>query len=232
MLRILEAIPQELLVVLGICLILAIGLLSHYQHSKNLKESLHFLSEYRNKFITYANSQGADTVAYRWLMLNSQKAQRELGETGMYDAFRPPFERVQYRNYAIILNMLPRVRQMMDDNRTGLWGEQISGYVHAIDEALLRRIGPLTDSLTEFGKRITNPFYLFRSGMEQVLSLPLYALSLFGVIGFQTISLVRQSKLFKFLVGLAGVFSFICALVGFLVDWSQAERIVREFLGK
>ncbi len=226
--KILNALPQEAWVALAVAAVMLLGFVTMIRQQSRRKQQLAFAIQYRNKFIEYANSRGADTESYRWLTLKANQIQSDMGDTGVYAGFRPPFENVIYKNYPIVLNMVPRIRQMMDDNGMHIWDSQISAYVNAVDEAFLRHIGPQQDSCEQDGKQIANPLRWFRSGIEQILSVPLYLLSLFGLMGIRTIAAIQAAPLFRVLAGLAGLISFIGAIIGLLVDWSEAREILKH----
>jgi hypothetical protein len=127
--------------------------------------------------------------------------------------------------------MIPRIRQMMDDNEFGLWRGQIHDYVNAVDEALLRYLGRLEDSYTVGTKELANPLRWFRAGVSQILAFPLYLLSLFGLIGARTIATIQSTALFKLLAGLAALIGFVGAVIGLVVDWPDAIAIIKGLWG-
>jgi hypothetical protein len=227
----LSTLPQEVWIIAAIAGAMILGFVQMLRVLMRGVGRLDFGKEYRKRFIDYANSQGTDRQAYQWLTLKAERMQGDMGNTGIYAGFRPPFEQVIYKNYPIVLNVLPRIRQMMDDNELGLWRQQIPEYVHAVDEALLRYLGSLEDSCAAARKELINPFRWFRAGISQVLSIPLYTLSLFGLMGARTIEAIQSATLFKFIAGLAGLVGFIGAVVGLMTGWSEAVTIVKGMWG-
>jgi hypothetical protein len=222
----LAALPQEIWIISAVVAALLLGVVQLLRELARMQDRLVFGKEYRNRFIDYANSQGADRQTYQWLTLKAQQMQGDMGDAGVYAGFRPPFEQVVYKNYPIILNMLPRIRQMMDSNEFGLWRGQIHEYVHAVDEALLRYLGPLEDSYATGKRELANPLRWFQVGVSQVLSLPLYLLALFGLMGARTIEAIQRAALFRLLTGLAALIGLAAAVAGLIVDWSDAIAIV------
>lgn len=224
-------LPHEVWVGAAVVGIMALGLAQMIRSLVRKQARLDFALEYRNKFIAYGNSQGTDRETYQWLTLRAQRMQADLGHTGIYASFRPPFEQVVYKDFPIILNMLPRIRQMMDDNKLGTWRRLIPDYLFAVDEALLRYLGPLEEACTTARKELANPILWFRTGVSQILSIPLYLLGLFGLMGSRTIDAIQSTVGFRIIVGISGLIGFVGAVVGLLTDWSEAHAILKSFWG-
>ena len=66
-----------------------------------------------------------------------------------------------------------------------------------IDSILLRNIGRRDARLSEISTEAKNPFLLAFRGWRAIISIPLYALAIFGLIGSRSIQSAQNSIIFK-----------------------------------
>jgi hypothetical protein len=201
--------------------LMATGFLSLARRSREINEQLDSGSEFRTKFIQYANSGGTDHEAYHWMILHSNAMQHEMGHHGILAHFRdPPFE---YANYPIILNMIPRIRRVYGEN---LYFGNRDDLPRMFDEAMLRYIGMLEHSHTAAWKRLRNPWQWFLCGLEQIVSIPLYFFQSFGVLSRSAVVAAQRSRLFKFVSALVFLLGLAASLISILIDGRSAYHQV------
>lgn len=213
--------------------IMAVGLGSLVRKRLKEDERKGFAEEFRGQFLDWANSSGQNQQAYNWMILNSHRMQGEMGGYGLYASFKPPFANFAYKNYPIILNMIPELRQHIDrsDGLMRLGNQMIDSYGKAIDETLLRYIGSLEDAARRTLGEVRNPFAWLRSGVELVVSMPLLMLSGFGLFGARTVQLVQGSLAFRLVTALVALAGLASSIVTVLAGWDQTVKIIGPLLG-
>ena len=209
-------------IVMGVTLLGFVNLLIEV---RSAAQKLDFSSEFREKFIEYVNSRGKERELYHKMMLQSNRMQAEMGPFGIWHHFRdPPLE---YKNYGIILNGLPRIRREFEEDR---FLSRADGFVQMFDDALVRFLGSLDDELEGLTKSLRNPVTCFRRGAEQIALLPFLFFEAFGVIGRKTIASIRAAWVFKFLTAALALLGFTAGVIALLVDGGEALGIVRGWL--
>ena len=208
--------------VVGVTLLGFVNLLLEVRGAAQKHE---FSWEFRKKFVDYVSSQGRERELYHKMMLQSNRMQTEMGPFGILHHFRdPPLE---YKNYGIILNGLPRIRREFEEDR---FLSRADVFVQMFDDALVRFLGSLDDDLEGLKKSLRNPVTCFRRGAEQIALLPFLFFEAFGVIGRKTIASVRAAWVFKFLTAALALLGFTASVIALLVDGSEALGIVRGWL--
>ena len=205
-------------------LLLIIGFLTLRNQIVRIYKSLDFVEEFRTKFIDYCNSRGNDSEAYTWITLNSPKMQREMGAYGTYEAFKPPAANYMIKNYQIIMNMIPELRRYIDmsnESMGTMFASTIDGYIKAIDEALLRYIGVLNEQEDNAKKRLGNPLLWLRTGVEEILALPLLLIAGFGLIGFSTVRRLQNNFFFQIFSVITTVIGLIAAIMTIVMGWDD-----------
>jgi hypothetical protein len=186
-----------------------------------------FSREFRKKFVDYVNSRGKDRDSYHKMMLQSNRMQAEMGSFGIMHHFRdPPLE---YKNYGIILNGLPRIRREFEEDH---FFSRAEVFVQMFDDALVRFLGSLDDDLEGLKKSLRNPVAWFRRGAEQIALLPFLFFEAFGVMGRKTLASIRTARVFKFLTAVLALLGFTASVIALLVDGSEALGIVRGWFSQ
>lgn len=196
-------------------------------------ENLEYANEFRNRFIEYCNSQGKNSDAYTWLTLNSARMQSEMGALGVYEAFKPPAASYMIRNYQIITNMLPELRRYIDQDRESLgtmFGSTIDSYMKAIDEALLRYIGVLQEREGTARRNLKNPLIWLRTGVEQILAIPLLIFVWFGLVGSYTVRRLQSNILFKAIAVIATLVGLISGVMTMVLGWDEFGQLTAKML--
>jgi len=110
-----EVISYEWWLGIGLALVTLIGFFRVRAQAVAKVERFSLAQQFREKFIDYVNSRGKDIAAYQWMLRKSSKLQEEMGAVGLYAQFTEPFNRGVHYNYAIILNMIPKIRELISD---------------------------------------------------------------------------------------------------------------------
>lgn len=210
-----------------------IGLAMLIRRGVQLSEREAFANEFADKLLSYIKSGGQDGVAYGWLVHRSNKMQIQLGSDGIMALYRPPYATQQYRNFPILLNILPELRRTFGDEVLSR-GDLSHQYSMLLNETLTRHAGTLSDLREDLTRSIKNPIIWLREGVRALIALPLSLLGWLGVLSEMTISRMTGSKFFEGLSGLAAVVGFASAVMGIAVGWHEFVQLVtawwRKFL--
>jgi len=184
-----------------------------------------FAVSYLEKLKAYWESGGADSEAYGWLIHRSNKMQREMGDQGIIDQYRPPHEKYMIRNYPIILNMLPDLRRSLEDD---LLARRLAPeYLNAIEESIFRYLGSLEDSQQTLRNDLKNPVKWFRRGVGDVVALPLYLAGWLGAFPDKVVGSWTGSPPFSLLSGLLALVGFASGIMTIVLGWEQFIEAVK-----
>jgi len=180
---------------------------------------------------TYIQSRGNDYESYGWLVHRSNKMQMQLGASGIYASYRPPYANFQYSNYPIILNMLPDLRNAFDDSI--LSGSSIvHQYSMALQDTLIRHLGSLHDLDELNDKALRNPVIWLREGVRVITALPLTLLGWLGALSETTVTRLTSGRFFKGVSAFAALVGFVSAVMGVALGWEQFTQIVLDLWPK
>lgn len=219
-------------IIVGILIVFVVGFIDVYKRHSRIVEKIDFAGEYRNKFVELANkyfqdydrfsrSGTLDNELYVWLTLNVSKMQSNVGTFGVM-SYKPAFQNYMINNYQIIINTLPKFRE----------GQVQNFDVGSVDDCLLRYIGYLEDYKKETEKNVKNPIVWFREGFKEIISIPLFILSSFGIFSRRTVDSIMDSVIFKILAGLIALVTLVSGLVTIVVGYDQTVKFIFGLLGK
>ncbi len=217
-------------IILSIIVIALIGWLQLIYKFRRANRKEKYAVEYLNKFKKYVESQGKDNDAYGWMIYESVKMQRQLGILGIMSNYKPPGANYMYRNYQVLLNMLPDLRRTLNSDLLVI-SSLVSDYVQILQEMLVRHLGVLDEEKKDIRSEILNPLKAFRSGIQFILLLPAYIVNWFGIATDSFLSRLSRNTLFKFLSGVVTIVGFVSAVVGLVVGWEDFITIIRSILG-
>lgn len=201
------------------------GLYHIWRRLNASKDNRNFTKEFLNKLTGYFNSRGGSVEDYDWMTLKSEKMQHILGEGGILYNYRGPYQNDVYPVYQIIPNMLPSLRHALSDNV--LSGDVADQYAHTLRDVLLRHIGSTGERIDSLVNDILNPLKWFREGVKEVVSMPVYLLSMLGILGEPLVSNMLSSNLFRVLSGVVALISFLSAVITIGLGWEQfSEKII------
>lgn len=220
------------LIILGILTVLIIGLVQVYNRHSRVVKKIDFAGEYRNKFIDFANkyfenyshwnrSETFDYKQYAWLTMNGDKIQNDVGSFGIM-SYKPAFQNYMINDYCIIINTIPKFQE----------GHIVSFDVNSVDDCLLRHLGYLEDYSKDTLKNLRNPIVWFREGFRELLSVPIFILSWFGIISNRTVNSIKDSLIYKVISGLIALVTLVSGLVTIVVGYDQTLEFVNRLIGK
>lgn len=222
-----SVITDRAIIVGLIAFICGLGLIKLLRRRKRLSEESTFAIECIQKLRTYIDSRGDNYESYNWLIHRSNKLQTQLGTAGIYATYRPPYANFQYSNYPVILNMLPELRSALIDPILAN-SQLIFQYANALQDVLIRHLGNLHDLDEHNNKSVRNPITWLREGIRQIIALPLTLLYWCGALSQSTVSRLTTGRTFGIISAFAAVLSFISAVMGIMLGWTQFTDKVIE----
>lgn len=218
------------LIVASILFVFILGFVQTYNKHSRIVKKINFSDEYRNKFIEFANkyfksydswsrSGKFDGEQYVWLTMNVSKIQDYVGSFGVM-TYRPAFQNYMINQYQIIVNTIPKFRE----------GQVESSEVGAVDDCLLRFIGYLEEIRLDALKNLKNPIVWFREGFRDILSIPIFILSWFGIISNRTVNYIKDSLIYRVFSGLIAMVTLISGVVTIIVGYDQTLKFVSKIL--
>ena len=217
-----------LALVLATC---GLGLLRILKEKKRISDCSSLAVDFMENLKTYVRSHGNDLESYGWLMHRSNKMQRQLGFSGIYASYRPPYANFQYSNYQIILNMLPDLRHALDDSILSD-SPVVNQYSMALQDTLVRHLGSLHDEDEINDRALRNPVVWLREGVRTVVALPLTLLGWLGAIGETTVSRLLSGRVFQAISAFVALIGFVSAVMGIALGWDQFVQMVVTWSSK
>jgi len=219
------------IIISGILVIFIIGFVQVYNRHNRVVKKIDFAGEYRNKFVEFANkyfknydrwsrSGNFDGEQYVWLTMNVSRIQNYLGTFGIMD-YIAPFQTYKVSNYQIVINTLPKFRD----------GSIQDFDVNSVDDSLLRYIGYLEEYQKETQRNLRNPVIWFREGFREILSIPIFILSWFGIISNRTLNSIKDSLIYKVISGLIALVTLVSGIVTIIVGYDQTLKFINKMLG-
>lgn len=211
-------------------LILLVGYIKLRKEFSGLEEAIEFASEYRkcfNELVTsyfdsydrYERRGSFSGEMYEWLTKNVERIQRRLGQLGIID-YTAPFNKFRAPRYEVIINTIPKFRDGTITEYDANW----------VDDCLLRYVGSKEELLKESGMELRNPFIWFRTGIQNILTIPLYVLNWFGIINKGVLYRVTGNVFFKVLGGVAAIIAFAANLVTIFGSWSNLITFLQKHI--
>lgn len=217
------------LVIFGLVLaICGLGLLRIFREKNRISHCSSLATDFMEHLKAYVYSRGNDLESYGWLMHRSNKMQSQLGVSGIYASYRPPYANFQYSNYPIVLNMLPDLRHALDDSILSD-SPVVHQYSMALQDTLIRHLGSLQDQDDRNNAALRNPVVWLREGVRMVVALPLTMLGWLGAVGESTVSQLLSGRVFKAISALVAVVGFISAIMGIALGWDQFVQMVLAY---
>ncbi len=218
--------------ILCLLLIFLLGFTILFIRTKKNAKKYNFALEFRERFIKLANHYGksydsfsrkgnVNHEEYYWLTKNVNKMQGNLGTTGIMD-YLAPFQAYQIPRYEILINTIPKFKQKTIEDFD----------INVSDDALIRHLGILEESIESNRSDLKNPFRWFQTGFHEILSLPLMILNWFGIIGNNTLYKIMANNIYKFITGLVGLITFISAIVTIIQGKEAVIKFVNETICK
>lgn len=219
------------IIILSILTVFIIGFVQVYNRHNRVVKKIDFVGEYRNKFVKFSNkyfenydrwsrSGNFDGEQYVWLTMNVSRIQNYVGTFGIMD-YIAPFQTYKVSNYQIIINTIPKFRD----------GSIKDFDVNSVDDSLLRYIGYLDEYQKDTQRNLKNPIIWFREGFREILSIPIFILSWFGIISNRTLNSIKDSLIYKVISGLIALVTLISSIVTIIVGYDQTLKFINTILG-
>ena len=206
---------------------LALGLVVTIRRLSRVHERQDFLKDFADRFTRYASGGGKDEALYAELTQRVNRMQRDLGSHGTMAMYRPPFATYAFRDYQVLVNMLPEYRQAANDFI--LQRNQAPQYADAIRDVLLRYSGGLQQLENDKRRDLRNPLVWFREGVRTLVSFPFVALRELGVLSPSFSASILGSGLLKVASGVVAVVTLIAGLVQILTGWDTIVGLIDKW---
>lgn len=211
---------MDRLVILGTVLgLTAIGFVIRLLELMKISTRIERTHDYRNKFVDFLNkligNRASDDEAYFWLTENVNDMQSELGSDGIFAHMHDPLRGVQIRDYQMLINFLPKLRNFIPETAMFSRDIMIENYTREAghcDDAFIRHVGTLNALQDSLRKQLKNPINSFSYGIENILYIPLSMLSSFGLLSAYGARRIRRSKIAKLIVALVSIIALFLLL--------------------
>lgn len=220
-------ILSKIIVLVVLTFVLIIGRIKLKKLQNKLIEQKNFSEEYIRKFQKYIESNGRDLNVYTWLITKSVKMQNYMGELGVLSVFSPPLRQVSYRNYQIIVNMIPYIKEEYDSkiNQILTTFDTVGQCAGLIQDSLFSYLGTLDEDYDDLQKLIKNPLIWFREGVRTILNYPINILSFFGLVSDLKPIATYSSKIMVILSGIISLIGIISGLITIFNGWEIIFQI-------
>jgi hypothetical protein len=189
-----------------------------------------FLCQVHRSFRALRTGGGAqDESLYVELTERVVRMQREIGGHGVMALFRPPFANYAYRDYPLLVNMLPDYRRSAND-----WAlhRHASECVSTIRDALVRYSGSLSELEEDARRSFRNPMVWFKEGVRFVVSSPFRLLRSLGILSAGVESNIVGSTLVRVASGIVALVTLVAGLVQIVTGWDASIALLHRMFGK
>lgn len=212
-------------IILGFVTLLLIGFVSLFRDFMLLVEKRDLLAEFRQRFVKFAveyfDKDKMDNKEYQWLLENVDEVSSILGGADTM-TYRPAFANYVINNYQLLINLIPSFNSSMGAHRDD---------ASSADSILARFIGTFNKYIENSRKKLINPINWLTEGVATILSMPLFLLGQFGILGKNVYGRVRQSRLFGLLAGIIGLISTADAIYAIASGNSFTVEFIKKVLG-
>ena len=214
---------DRLIFIVLIVAVSSIGMWNLLLKRRAINKRVELLNTYAEKLGEFWQSGGYDGEKYGWMIAHSDRIQRDMGPYGEFGTFRAPYNQFVVTNYAIVLNHLPELRRNIG-SRTGI------EYFNQLQEALVRYGGHLEEMSEKSSESLRNPIIWFRTGVEEIITLPLTLLTSLGLISTRLVGKIINSWFIQFIIKIVALISFLSAIVGLVTGWEGFLNIAGNTL--
>ncbi|WP_156289488.1 hypothetical protein [Oceanobacillus salinisoli] len=214
---------QVILIIIGLIII---GLIIKFDDLIKLNKELTFIGDYNDKYVNYLNQylytqnrirDEKEAELYTYLVKNAGKCQQLLGLLGYVD-YRPPFAGYMIKNYQVIVNVVPSLR-----NPKGLSDE-----FQWVNNHLLMQISRHEEAISDRKREIVNPFSLLQEGVKFIVTLPITLLYWTGIIKYTTMSKLSNNIAVKFLNFIVIIVGLVGSVLTIVAGWDTVINIYNE----
>ena len=182
-----------------------------------------FWNRLSNFAVEFFNNGGVlrNADEYIWLTKKSAIIQESLGQFGV-GFFIAPFRAYTVENYRAIINTIKLFRNNAPELRSNL------GECH---DMVLRYIGALEEEKNVLSNEEKNPLKCIRMGAKVIINFPFFILENLGLLPQKSYQSIANSLILRFFSALLALFSLIATVVGFVVDWDDFLKKIRDLFG-
>ena len=213
-----------LIPVIFLLLLATIGFISIVLEAREHSRKLQAVHEYRNTFVAFANSDFGDGALIGELQLKSTSVEEALGADNFISGATA---------FHMFLSGIPAVpfliREIVLKSQEWLWKKDAQNAAVLFDNVLLRHIGRRQSRLENIRREACNPFHLIYRGWKSVVSIPLYLLAAFGLIGPRSIQSAQNSIIFKLVNFATFVATLAATIFAYLADKSAIDKALNIF---
>ena len=211
-------------IVLGLITLLLTGFVSLFKDFMLLIEKRDLLVDFRQRFVKFAvayfDKGKMSDKEYQWLLENVDEVSSILGGADTM-TYRPAFVNYVINNYQLLINLIPSFNSSMGVHRDD---------ASSADSILARFIGTFNKYIEKSRKKLINPINWLTEGVATILSMPLFLLGQFGILGKNVYGKVRQSRLFGLLAGIIGLISTADAIYTIASGNSFTVEFIKKVL--
>jgi len=216
------------LILLFLLALTASGFFKLFLTKKSLERDFETTETYFSNLKKYLSSQGKDNETYSWLIFKSNSMQRALGIYGIFNLYKPPGYVGQYRNYPIVVNLLPELKKAFQDHL--FLNNLDNSYADILQETLIRYLGVLAESIDQKRLDMKNPFKLIREGVKLLFALPILVLEWVGILPERYGSKLIDSLLMRIISSTFTIIGLISAVIGIVTGWDSFINIIQPII--
>lgn len=208
-------------VIVLLFIFIIVGLFNLVNDYRKVIIKRNFAIEYLHKFQKFRESHSADFSGetYYWLTKHVSQMQSQLGFFGVVD-YQPPCSNYINRNYQVIVNTLPEMR-----NRNAH-----SSMINACEDALIRYIGHLDNVFESSINQLKNPFKWLQTGVQLTISLPFFILYWLGLISLYYVEKITDNFIFKLISGFITLASLIASIITIVLGWDRFVNLMQKLV--
>ncbi|MEP6726878.1 MAG: hypothetical protein ABJC98_13755 [Bacteroidota bacterium] len=214
-----------MIITMSFIALLLIGFVSLIRQKNELNTNINFSIEYRERAIGLFNklvrTGEVDFPEHVWLTKNVDHIQARMGIFGVIH-YIGPWNRISVPRYQVVLNTMAKINQ----------GKLDDFDVNACSDALLRYTGSLERQQNAILKRLRNPIYWFKEGVQIIISIPIYLLNVFGLLSDASTTKATGSTFVKVIAGIVALVGFLGSLADAVVGRAEVISFFKNLFHK
>ena len=227
---------DRVIIILSVLFITLLGFIIRFIEYKRIFKRMDMTYDYRNRLIGFFNDLTSrrffDDEVYISLVEDVSEMQIELGEDGIIAFLQDNLSRLQVRNYQILANFLPKLREYLMEvdefSMVDFMKERYYKEMGYCDNAFINHIGKLKSLKESTYKMLINPIYSFTYGVAKIIFIPLWLLTSFGVLSTNIVKKIKRNKVVNFLTGIIALIAFASSVISIVVGWERFIEIVQN----
>jgi len=227
---------ERLFAVLFLIGLVIIGFVRRLVSALKTAKRIETTDHYRSEFIDFINElfekRLFNNKKYYKLTSTVSEMQAEMGSDGVFAYVQDPLHNMAMRNYPLLVNFLPELRNYLSESYTGssIVQENYIYKANSCDDMFIRHIGVLEASLKQLRKKLINPIDCFAYGVRTILTTPIYIISSFGLLTASFARKISNSLIVRIIAGVIALIGFAASVVTIIIGWEQFYGIVKSWL--